>query len=206
VNADRLTERLPRATRDLHTMTERTGIMPRLLGGRVGRDEYVRLLASLHAIYASLERALADPRVRALAPLPILHRTEALARDLADYGAAPATAVPAPVAADYAAHVDTLVNTDPLRVAAHAYVRYLGDLSGGQLLRGIVARAGHLPPGRGIAFYELGDPAAVARTKAGIRAILDALPPERHDDIVAEARAAFERHVELFAAIPAGES
>ncbi|MFO1415235.1 MAG: biliverdin-producing heme oxygenase [Burkholderiales bacterium] len=205
MNAERLSERLPRATRDLHTQAERAGVMRRLLAGHVGRGEYVRLLASLHAIYAALERALGDARVRALAPLPNLGRTAALACDLRDYGAPPGATTPAPLAADYATHVAGLVAHDPLRVAAHAYVRYLGDLSGGQMVRGIVVQAGHLPAGRGVAFYDLGDAATVARTKTDIRTVLDTLPASRHDDVIAEARVAFERHVALFAAIPAGE-
>jgi heme oxygenase len=177
--------------------------MRRLLAGRVGVAEYTRLLGSLHAIYAALERALDDERVRAVAPMPALKRTDALARDLADFGAGGAGVVPDPLAVDYASHIARLARDDPALVCAHAYVRYLGDLSGGQVLRGIVRRALALPDGRGVSFYALGDKAAVERTKAAIRAALDALPAHRHDDLVAEARGAFARHVALFEALEA---
>lgn len=205
MSAERLSERLPRATRDLHAQAERAGVMRRLLAGRVGNSEYVRLLASLHAIYVALEGALAAPRVRTHVPLPLLHRADALVRDLADHGATPLTVPPAPLAEAYAAHVVRLESADPVLVASHAYVRYLGDLSGGQVLRGIVAQALALPPGRGLAFYAFGDHSAVAQAKADIRTALDALPAARHDDVVAEARAAFERHVALFASIADSE-
>lgn len=201
MSTERLSERLPRATRELHVQAERAGVMRRLLAGRVGRTEYVRLLASLHAIYVALEEALAAPGVRTHVELPLLDRADALLRDLADHGAMPRTVPPAPLAATYAARVVELRDTDPVLVASHAYVRYLGDLSGGQILRGIVAQALALPPGRGVAFYTFGDDVAVAQAKADIRTALDALPADRHDDVVAEARAAFERHVALFATI-----
>lgn len=206
MSPERLSERLPRATRDLHTQAERAGVMQRLLAGRGTRAEYVRLLASLHTIYAALEGTLADPRVHALVALPPLHRTEALARDLADLGVTPGAVPPADVAVDYAAHIAHLADADPVRVAAHAYVRYLGDLSGGQIVRNIVAQALSLPPGRGLAFYELGDAAEIARAKYDLRATLDALPAARHGDVIAEARSAFTRHVALFNAIPAHET
>lgn len=200
MSAPLLSARLPRATRDLHAEAERAGVMRRLLAGRVGVAEYARLLGSLHAIYAALERALADERVRAIAPMPALRRTDALARDLADFGASVA---PDPLAIDYASHIARLAREDPALVCAHAYVRYLGDLSGGQVLRGIVRRALALGDDRGVSFYALGDKAAVERTKAAIRAALDALPAHRHDDVVAEARGAFARHVALFEALEA---
>lgn len=197
----RLSEKLPRATRELHTRAERAGIMRRLLEGRLERAGYVRLLGSLHAIYAALEGALAAECVQAIARMPALHRTEALARDLADFGSDPRNATPAPDALHYAAHVAGLAREAPALVAAHAYVRYLGDLSGGQVLRGIV-EAGLAPgPGRGVAFYAFGSAGSVDRAKASIRDALDAMPAESHDAVVAEARDAFARHVALFEAL-----
>ena len=196
MTAPRLSARLRQATKDLHAAAERAGIMRRLLEGRVGRSEYTGLLASLHPIYVALEDALTGDRVRATSPMPSLHRAHALARDLADYGADAARA--APLAVDYASHVARLAADDPTLVAAHAYVRYLGDLYGGQILRGIVQRTLDPPAGRGVAFYEFGGAEAVDRAKAMIRGALDALPAHRHDDVVTEARNAFGRHVALF--------
>ena len=51
---------------------------------------------------------------------------------------------------DYLYHLQHLSVADPERLVAHAYVRYLGDLSGGQQLKGIVARSLLLPVGRGV--------------------------------------------------------
>lgn len=43
---------------------------------------------------------------------------------------------------------------DPSALLAHAYVRYLGDLSGGQIIRAKVAKAYGLDNGFGTSFYE----------------------------------------------------
>ena len=196
-----LSARLPQSTRELHARAERAGIMRRLLEGRLERARYVRLLASLHAIYDALEAALATDRVRAVAPMPALRRTEALERDLTDYGCDPRDLHPERVATDYAAHVAHLAREDPPLVAAHAYVRYLGDLSGGQILRGIVERGLAPAPGLGVAFYTFGGAEDVNRARTSIREALDAMPVGCHDAIVAEARNAFARHVELFEAL-----
>lgn len=196
-----LSVRLPRATRELHARAERAGVMRRLLEGRLERARYVRFLASLHAIYDALEAALAEDRVRAVAPMPALRRAEALRRDLEDYGSDPRSAQPERAAVDYASRLAQLAREDPALVAAHAYVRYLGDLSGGQILRNIVERRLAPGPGRGVAFYNFGGEDDVDRAKASIRDALDALPAASHDAVVAEARGAFVRHVDLFEAL-----
>ena len=43
---------------------------------------------------------------------------------------------------------------DPSRLLAHAYVRYLGDLSGGQFIRRRISKAYGLDDGAGVSFYE----------------------------------------------------
>ena len=90
-------------------------------------------------------------------------------------------------------------------IAAHAYVRYLGDLNGGQALQRVVARALGLQGHAGTAFYDFGDLATqralALRFRAGLAAV-DALAPDR-EAIVAEAVSAFERHERLFGQLAA---
>lgn len=62
---------------------------------------------------------------------------------------------PAPLAA-YVQRIEDLSDSpDPAPLLAHAYVRYLGDLSGGQTIRHILAKAYDLDEaaGTGVAFY-----------------------------------------------------
>ena len=91
-------------------------------------------------------------------------------------------------------------------LVAHAYVRYLGDLSGGQILRRVVAESLHLADGTGTAFYEFSGDAAVLADR--FRTRLDSIRADETvvEDIVAEARSAFAFHVSLFEELAAAPS
>jgi len=45
------------------------------------------------------------------------------------------------------------LSPEPERLLAHSYVRYVGDLSGGQVIRRVIAKAYHLEDGLGTTFY-----------------------------------------------------
>jgi heme oxygenase (biliverdin-producing, ferredoxin) len=200
-----LSESLRHETSALHTQVERSPFMHSLLRGRMRRHGYCLMLRNLQAIYAALEPALErHAAVALLAPLhfPALRREATLRRDLetlhgADWQEALAVQ---PAATRYVARLSQLDEAQPELLVAHSYVRYLGDLSGGQLLRRIVRDSLALLPGAGTAFYEFGDAAATARLKKAYREGLDALAPEPATAraIVAEAMAAFELHGQLF--------
>jgi heme oxygenase len=206
-----LAERLRQATRDLHREVERTGPMPALLRGQLPRADYLRLLRNLHALYQALEAGLdghaADPR---LAPLwwPDLARTGALAADLqALHGPGWAQALPLCAATQaYVQHLRQLADARPAQLAAHAYVRYLGDLHGGQVLARRVAQGLQLPPGPGLAFYDLGPPAQVQAAIRRFRQGLDTVAPDEAaaQALVDEALDGFARHRALFAELAAG--
>lgn len=187
-----LSQRLKEATRPLHVQAERAGLMPALLRGELPRARYVALLWQLEGLYAALEAGLRQPRAPAIDPR--LHRRAALQADLLHLASGPPAAL-LPATQDYQRHLQSL---PPPLLAAHAYVRYLGDLAGGQMLRRIVGRTYALVDD-GLRFYAFdGDPAALA---AGLRRELDALPAELGDAVVAEAQAGFRRHVLLFEAL-----
>jgi len=198
-----LSLRLKSATRELHRDAEKAGGMSALLRGRVDRAQYCVLLRNLHALYAALEAAL-DRRAAMplVAPvrMPLLYRKAALAADLRVLHGAGWSELPVAAAMrSYVARLEEIARTQPPLLAAHAYVRYMGDLSGGQILRDVVRRALDLQDGAGLAFYTFagGDGREI---KEGFRAALDALPLDHALalEIVAEARDAFARHVVLF--------
>ena len=201
-----LADALRQGTRALHTEVERTEFMRALLCGQMERRAYCLLLRSLHAIYASLEAALEASREHALlAGLydPRLFRTAALARDLDDlHGTGWTDAIPIqPAGHAYRARLQTLASDQPDLLLAHAYVRYLGDLSGGQQLKRIVGRSLGLPGGMaGVAFYDFGDEAQTAALTAVFRERLTRVPASERDigRIVVEAQDAFGRHRQLF--------
>jgi heme oxygenase len=197
-----LGQRLRDATRALHADAERSPFMAVLLRGRMGRVAYASLLHNLHAIYEVMEPALARHAAHpALAPLDLalLAREPALRDDLATLGE-PADAVPGlrPAASRYVARLRELDAGRPDLLLAHAYVRYLGDLSGGQLLRDIVGRSPGLAWPVGTAFYDFGDATAVAAHAAAFRAGLDRAVVADPDAVVEEACQAFVWHRRLF--------
>lgn len=201
-----LSDALRTSTRPLHTQAERTGVMAALLRGALDLAGYARLLAALHAVYTALEEELeahADDAVLAHLRNPGFARRGALESDLAvltRLGVAPATV--APDAAAYAEHLHQLGRKQPALLLAHAWLRYLGDLNGGRVLERIV-RDKLGVPSDAMAFYHfpsLADPMAAA---VAWRVALDSAPvsAELQLALVAEARAGFTRHIELFRAL-----
>lgn len=195
-------------TAGVHREAERAGVIADLLRGRATRSGYALFLRNLVPAYAALEGAIAAHG--SAAPLgaladPRLHRLPALRRDLAALaGAGWERDLPRlPEADAYAAAIAEATN-DPPRLLAHAYARYLGDLSGGQILKPVLARTLGLGADA-LAFYDfplLDDPAAA---KAAIRATLDAIVPDGHAaaTIVEAAIAAFRHNIAVAEAVSA---
>jgi heme oxygenase len=103
-----------------------------------------------------------------------------------------------PGAADYVRHLQQLTLERPALLAAHSYVRHLGDLHGGQVLGRVVSSMPGTSDGTGTSFYAFaGDVAVLIRR---YRAGLDALPQDDESvaALVAEACSGFARHITLF--------
>jgi heme oxygenase (biliverdin-producing, ferredoxin) len=200
-----LAERLKNETRALHTAAERSTFMSVLLHGRIERPAYCALLRNLHAIYAVLEPALARHAAHPLlAPvcLPALWRVAAIERDLTVMhgpGWRETLAVQ-PAAVRYVARLAELQAGRTGLLLAHAYVRYLGDLSGGQMLAGIVAKSFSAGGPSSVAFYDFGDAAETRALMKAFRAGLSAVVVNESmaRALVDEAKRAFELHHALF--------
>ena len=195
-----LARRLRDTTHTRHRAAESAPFMAALLRGEIDRAAYADYLSNLHAIYDALESALAAHRSEpAFAPFdfPALRRAPVLGADLHALGFAPAALRPA--TQRYVERLQRAAQAQPWRLLGHAYVRYLGDLHGGQLMRRIVAGALQLDA-QATTFYDFGDEARVRELIAQFRAALDALPldPAQRDDLVDEACWAFDQHRLLF--------
>jgi len=200
-----LADRLKTETRALHTAAERSTFMGELLRGRIGRSDYCALLRNLHAIYAALEPGLVRHASHALiAPVyaPALFRTAALSSDLTVLHGSQWTSEIAmqQAAIAYVARLHEVEATQPGLLLAHAYVRYLGDLSGGQMLRRIVGQSGALADERGLAFYDFGDASAARELAHVFRSGLASVPVDavQTEALIAEAKLAFGLHQRLF--------
>ncbi len=216
-----LAARLRDGTVEAHRAAERGPFIRAFLGARratnsttpsLNRLNYRDYLIALWAVYTALEAGLQRHREHPIAgplALPYLYRAPAIAADLqALFAITPEQQQPVPAARAYADHLQTLADHDPALLVAHAYTRYLGDLSGGQLLRGAAARIVDIPDfpdisadAPGLAFYDFPQIPDLQVCKADLRARLDALPlaPAETTALVAEARSAFARNAAVFA-------
>ena len=200
-----LSQRLRDATRAVHARAERAGFMPVLVAGNADRTRYVRLLAALHGIYAPLEEELerhaGHPVVSRIA-LPALYRAERVGEDLAFFaGASWRGLLPSlPSAAAYGRRIREVSEVRPELLVAHAYTRYLGDLSGGQIVREVVRKTFGLGDGPGAAFYSFPGITDIGSFKAGYRSILDGLPLDENasSSVTEEACRSFELNIAVF--------
>lgn len=208
----KLGEALRLQTRQLHIRVERTALMQALLRGQLDLPAYCTLLRNLHAIYCALENALelhaAHP---GLAPVRLagLARSRPLAGDLDElHGADWESAYPLmPATAAYVCRLNACASHAPALLLAHAYVRYLGDLSGGQMLQRVVARSFALQGSSGTRFYAFDDSGGATALARLFRAGLDAVDTDTGGmgALVAEAQWGFGQHERLFTELqPAG--
>jgi heme oxygenase len=203
-----LSELLREGTAAVHRQAEGSAFVSRFVQGTLDRALFAAHLRALHPVYEELESALdanrADARLGAF-HLPELWRTAAIETDLAFFrGAAWRDDPPVSAAGEYAAHLAEVRRSRPLRLVSHAYVRYLGDLSGGQMLKKMAAR--HLGlTDRGLAFYEFPLVASAGAAKADFRRRLDALEIDdgERDDLLDEAKRAFVLNGAIFAELVA---
>jgi heme oxygenase (biliverdin-producing, ferredoxin) len=208
-----LTEALRSQTRSLHVEVERAGLMQELLRGRIERPAYCALLRNLQAIYAALEQGLSRHASHpAVGPVVIdgLARSRPLADDLcALHGRHWERELELmPAARAYVGHLRALALEAPWRLVGHAYVRYLGDLSGGQILGRIVADALGLPGTTGTRFYAFGTPVQASELARRLRRGLDAIDLDEASmaGLVSEAQFGFALHARLFwELMPAGQ-
>ncbi|WP_328401314.1 biliverdin-producing heme oxygenase [Streptomyces sp. NBC_00390] len=194
------------ASHEQHTEAETSPFMGDLLGGRLGVEAYARYTEQLWFVYRALEEAagaLRDDPVAGPFIRPELMRTAELERDLAHLRGADwragLTALPATDA--YAARITECAHHWPAGYVAHHYTRYLGDLSGGQIIRDTAEKTwGFARKGDGVRFYvfeQIPNPAAFKR---GYRELLDAVNADdlQKQRIVDECKRAFGLNGAIF--------
>jgi heme oxygenase len=202
-----LLEALRERTKALHTQAERSGIIADILHGRGTRAGYALLLRNLLPVYATMESELlrhhGAPDIGAIV-YPELHRAAAIKSDLEGLAGQWSELPLLPAALDYTAAISTASAGGGHRLIAHAYARYLGDLSGGQILKRLLARSLDLPASA-LSFYEFTAIEDVAAFKARYRAAIDQVGDglDDFDGVVEEGARAFELNIELSNALQA---
>ncbi|MEU5997254.1 biliverdin-producing heme oxygenase [Streptomyces sp. NPDC047197] len=197
------------ASHEQHTEAETSTFMGDLLGGRLGVDAYARYTEQLWFVYRALEEgaeALKHDPVAGPFIQPELLRVAELERDLTHLRGAgwKSAAAPLPATAAYAARVAECAQEWPGGYVAHHYTRYLGDLSGGQIIRGKAEQTwGFARKGDGVRFYVFEGISNPAAFKRGYRELLDGLGEVVPDElerqrIVDECKRAFALNTGVF--------
>ncbi|MFP3990928.1 biliverdin-producing heme oxygenase [Streptomyces sp. E11-3] len=197
------------ASHEQHTEAETSTFMSDLLGGRLGVDAYARYTEQLWFVYRALEdaaRELRDDPVAGPFIQPELMRVAELERDLAHLRGPDWRAGLRPLAATraYAARVEECARGWPGGYVAHHYTRYLGDLSGGQIIRDKAEKAwGFARKGDGVRFYVFESIANPAAFKRGYRELLDGVAVDdlEKQRIVDECKRAFALNTAVFRAL-----
>ncbi|WP_431204541.1 heme oxygenase (biliverdin-producing) [Bradyrhizobium betae] len=196
-------------TKALHAEAERTGIIRSLLRGEASRAGYILLLRNLLPAYRAMEHGLerhsCSPGIALLSHYR-LARTLAIESDLAALcGERWVEDIPLLAAGEiYAKRVAHVADGDSMRLIAHAYTRYLGDLSGGQILQRLLARSLELRPSE-LSFYDFPQFSDLDVLKADYRRALDeagALAPDLQA-VVEEGAIAFSMNIDLSCAVEA---
>ncbi len=196
---------LREGTRQSHTMAENVGFIKCFLKGVVDRKAYSKYVGNFYFVYSTLEECFTQHRDHPMVGklyYPELWRKSSIEQDL-DYFCGSnwrETLTPSPACQEYVQRIQTISETDPVLLVAHAYTRYIGDLSGGQILKNIAKRAMGLPDGCGTAFYDFEQIKHEGKFKKEYRAVLDSLPVDQEtvERIVAEANHAFVLNMKLF--------
>ncbi|MCK6211572.1 biliverdin-producing heme oxygenase [Georgenia sp. EYE_87] len=198
-----LSGQLREGTRAEHRAAESQEFVERLLAGELDVAAYADLAAQQLEIYGALEDSDAamrrDPRSAGLV-MPDLERVPSIERDLAHlYGAGWRDAIRIlPATGAYAARLRDAAARLP-EYAAHAYTRYLGDLSGGQIIKRMMQRRYGMGA-EGLAFYDFPGIPRTKPLKDLYRERLDALGLDVSETAraVAEAQEAFRLNRAMF--------
>ena len=196
---------LREGTKQSHSMAENMGFVRCFLKGVVEKKSYRKLVMNFYFVYSAMEEEierLRDHPVVSKIYFPQLHRKQSLEEDLRFYfGANWREEISmSPAGKAYVERIREVAKTQPELLVAHSYTRYIGDLSGGQILKKIAQKAMNLNDGNGTAFYEFPEITDEKAFKSEYRQSLNELPIDMAtaEKIVDEANDAFGMNMKLF--------
>jgi len=170
---------LKELTWEHHKNAERQEFVKVLMGGSIDPKVYATYLFNQHAMYNILE--VTSMAHGLLNDFPEIRRAPLIHEDFlelwTDNNNAPKLLESTN---DYMGHIKFIMD-DPKKLMAHLYVRHMGDLSGGQMIRKKV-------PGKGRMYDFEGD----------IPAIKDKIRTKLSDDMADEAKLCFEYATRTF--------
>ncbi|WP_320665153.1 heme oxygenase (biliverdin-producing) [Prochlorococcus sp. MIT 1223] len=198
---------LREGTKKSHTMAENTGFISCFLKGVVEKNSYRKLLADLYFVYSAMEDQITrlasegHPIVSNI-NFKELNRRNALEKDLnfyfgIDWQSSLKMSSSAQV---YVDRINQIGQEQPELLIGHHYSRYIGDLSGGKMLKKITQRSLDLSNNDGLNFYIFNGIDDEKAFKDNYRKTLNSLSIDQGmaDLIIEEANKAFTYNMNIF--------
>ena len=202
-----LAGQLREGTKKSHTMAENTGFVACFLKGVVEKTSYRKLIGDLYFVYKAMEEEI-DRLVKEDHPVikhigfKELFRRQTLEKDLEFYyGNNWLDQIKISESAkSYVDRIRLVANESPELLVGHHYTRYIGDLSGGQILKKIAKKALNLRGDDGLNFYEFKLIEDEKLFKKSYSETLNKLPIDQKiaDNIIDEANEAFAYNMKMF--------
>jgi len=202
---------LKERTKTAHKEAENVAFVRAFLKGKIGQIMYRELIVRLYYVYLEMETQLSKfsdstPELSAIWFPDALLRTKSLEDDLAHYFETASwrekIGEMSPATKDYCEKIKSAAAKNPLLLIAHAYTRYMGDLSGGQTLKRVAKKAMHLPDddSSGTNFYHFENISSGKEFKNLFRSRLDGiqLADDVADEVAEEANLVFRLNTNLF--------
>lgn len=200
---------LKEGTKTIHNQVEKHPFVERLLKNTLETSSYQQYLVDLRAVYGALEEGIktnlaTKPELKKIY-FPDLERFSSLTADLDTPSFKELPVCVSEAASKYVAHLAQLAHQDPMLYVGHAYARYLGDVSGGLILKKHVKEK--WPDA--LHFYDFSillrntNQTTVLSFKEFYKTCLDSLYIEekKRKEIIQEAYLAFEYAEKMFDAI-----
>jgi len=201
---EKLSKQIKEGTKKSHTMAENTGFITCFLKGVVEKKSYVRLMSDLYYVYSAMEEEIARHKNDVIVSkiyYQELFRKESIEQDLRYYLGDDwkSKLTQTNSCKEYVARIREVSNLSPMLLISHHYTRYIGDLSGGQVLKGIAQTALGVDDS-GMNFYIFKDIPNEKEFKNNYRNALDSLllTQSQKDIIVVEANNAFKYNMKVF--------
>ena len=200
-----LAQKLREGTTKSHSMAENVSFVKSFLGGVVDKKSYRKLVGNLFFIYTAIEEEIEKNRNHKVVKyiyFPKLYRRNSLIEDLIYYyGDNWSESIqPSSATKVYIDRIHKIGYNNPELLIAHSYTRYIGDLSGGQILKKIATNAMQLPSDTGTSFYDFNLIEDEKLFKNQYRNSLNNIPLSNLEieQIIAEANIAFNLNMQIF--------
>ncbi|MEM7553941.1 MAG: heme oxygenase (biliverdin-producing) [Cyanobacteria bacterium P01_A01_bin.84] len=202
--SNNLALKLRTGTHKAHTEAENLGLMKCFLKGVVDRECVAKFFGNLYFVYSEMEAAVEKHKQHPVVGklyFPELNRKANLEKDLEFYYGDSwyRQITPSPAAQNYINRIRNLSGNQPELLIGHTYTRYMGDLSGGQMLQQIIQTTLKLEGYQGTSFYHFEQISDKKAFKNKYREALDAVPVDNVtvDKIVIEANHAFNANMQM---------